>query len=397
MARIRRRLAAPPVAGPAPAPPASDEFLPVLARAQGISRRIGQLKADFAGAHRLAHQAQVSEALSRVELSLALNESLAARAELAARLRTRAVADYAAKAQPMPLRRYGRANRTLDRMLMRLGRLGQALVVARSGLWPGVRRPLFDPAFYLAANPDVAARRMRPFAHYLVHGGRAGRNPHPLLDEAFYRDRHGEALAASGLTSLEHYERVGAAAGFSPHPLFDPAHYLAQLDGLAPGDCPVSHYLREGWQARLSPHPLFDAAWYLKQAGKVDGPPLIHYLTVGWRKGWSPHPLFDPAWYRDQDHALAEADIEPLTHFLTFGAREGRDPSPWFDTAHYVAARGEARDLSVSPLVDYLQGGAWAVGEPRPGFPTAAYLGAHPSLARRGVAPLEHWARRRGI
>jgi hypothetical protein len=36
------------------------------------------------------------------------------------------------------------------------------------------------------------------------------------------------------------------------------------------------------------------------------------------------------------------------------------------------------------------------VGEARPGFPTAAYLASRPELARLGVTPLEHWARRAG-
>ncbi len=377
-------------------PSAQAEFLPVLERARAISGRIDELKRSFAGAHRLAHLAQTQEALTRAELSLALVESLAARAELAGRLRARALTDYCSHSRPRRLRRHNRISRLFDRALGRLGPIGAALIAFRSGLLWRARRPLFDAEAYRSANPDVVTSGISPLAHYLVTGGREGRAPHPLLDEVHYRAQNAEALAASGVTCLEHYERAGAVMGRSPHPLFDVGHYLAQDVSLPPGEDPLSHYLRQGWRDRRTPHPLFDPAWYGRQSEEpMTLAPLLHYLTIGWREGRSPHPLFDPQWYLDQDPGLAAARLEPLTHFLTIGAREGRNPSPWFDLAHYVAARGEGLAADINPLVDYLQGGAWAVGEAHPGLPTAAYLAARPGLARRGVTPLEHWARRR--
>ena len=386
MAGTRRRLT----------PTAQAEFLPVLEKARAISGRVGELKRSFAGAHRLAHLAQTQEALTRAELSLALVDSLAARAELAAQLRAQALANYRAGARPGRLRRHGRLSRLLDKALSRLGPLGAALIAWRSGfMWR--RRPLFDAEAYRAANPDVASSTVSPLTHYLVTGGREGRAPHPLLDEIHYRTHNAEALATTGLTCLEHYERAGATLGCSPHPLFDVGHYLSQGVTLMRGEDPLSHYLRLGWRERLSPHALFDPAWYGRQSFEpLQVAPLLHYLTVGWREGRSPHPLFDPQWYLNQDPGLMAAGVEPLTHFMTTGAREGRNPSPWFDLAHYVTARGGGLAPGANPLVDYLQGGAWTVGEAHPGLPTAGYLAARPGLARRGVTPLEHWARRRG-
>ena len=389
MARTPRRLNA------KAAPSAGDAFQPLIEKARAMTGRVDQLKADFAGAHRLAHQAQTQEALSRAELSLALGESLAARADLARALRALALSAYAAQAKPIRLRRRNRLSRGFDKILSRLGWAGQTLITWRSGLLGGMRAPLFDAAAYRQANPDVAASRIMPLAHYLVTGGREGRAPHPLFDETHYRAANAEALAASGLTSLEHYARAGASMGLSPHPLFDPAHYLAQGPLLAPGEDPLSHYLRQGWRDRLSPHVLFDPAWYRRQSeAPVEGPPLLHYLTQGWRERRAPHPLFDPSWYLDQDPGLVAAGVEPLTHFLNFGGAEGRDPSPWFNTLHYRLVRGAGLAAGANPLIDYLQGGAWAVGEARPDLPTAAYLARWPSLARRGVTPLEHWAGR---
>ena len=388
----------------------------MLAKARAVADKVRRLQRDFAGAHRLTNEAQAREALIRTELTLALHESLAERAELQARLRDQAVAAYRAR-RPGRLRRHNRLSRLADRVLARLGSVGQALVIARSGVWAGTGRPLhdlrhmaayarrranpavaprapLDQAWYLAQYPDVVAGQAAPLVHYLVIGAREGRAPSGLFDAAWYARENAAELAATGVTPLEHYVRVGAGAGLAPHPLFDVGHYLAQAPVLELGDDPLSHYLREGWALGLSPHPVFDPAWYARQApGAATGPALAHYLTTGWRDGLSPHPLFDGRWYLAQNPEVAEAGLEPLTHFLGLGGLEGRSPSPWFDVAHYLEARGEARPPGVNPLVDYLRGGAWAVAEARPGFPTAAYVAKRPDLVRAGVTPLEHWAR----
>ncbi|WP_293905319.1 hypothetical protein [Phenylobacterium sp.] len=392
MARTRRRLT-PGDAAPA-AVEATDPALPaLLEKAHAVAAKVGRLQRDFAGAHRLAHQAQVREALTRTELTVALNETLAARAELEGRLREQALAGYQARGGAIRLRRHNRLSQALDKVLARLGPAGGRVVVARAG----VGRVLFDPAWYLAANSDVAGSGVAPLVHYLVAGAREGRDPHPLFDAAWYARENAHELAATSLSGLEHYVRAGAARGRSPHPLFDVGHYLAQGPALADGEDPVSHYLREGARLGRAPHPLFDPAWYAAQApeaGAAGG--LLHYLTAGWRAGLTPHPLFDPRWYLAQHPEVAEAGQEPLTHFLAVGGFAGLSPSPWFDLPHYVAARGGGLAPGANPLVDYLQGGAWAVAEARPGFPGAAYLAARPDLVRAGLTPLEHWARRGG-
>lgn len=390
----------------------------MLDKARAVTAKVARLSRDFAGAHRLAQQAQVREALTRTELTLALTESLAARAELEARLRDQALAVFRARGAGS-LRRHNRPSRLLDRLLARLGWPGQAAVIARSGVWQGRGGPLgelrnilayvrraadptaapatpLDQAWYLATYGDVATARIPPLVHYLITGGREGRDPGPLFHAAWYARENAAELAATGVTPLEHYVRVGAARGMSPHPAFDPPHYLAQAPVLEPDDTPLAHYLREGGRLGLSPHPLFDPAWYLKQAPDTAGQaPLVHYLSAGWKAGLSPHPLFEPQWYLDQQPGAAP-DREPLTHFLAFGGVERASPSPWFDLPAYVEARGADLPAGVHPLVDYLRGGAWTVAEARPGFPTAAYIATRPGLVRRGVTPLEHWARRAG-
>jgi glycosyltransferase involved in cell wall biosynthesis/SAM-dependent methyltransferase/uncharacterized protein YbaR (Trm112 family) len=46
---------------------------------------------------------------------------------------------------------------------------------------------LFDPAWYIAQNPDLAAAGVEPLAHYLSTGYAEGRRPGPLFDPEAYR------------------------------------------------------------------------------------------------------------------------------------------------------------------------------------------------------------------
>jgi len=385
----------------------------VARKAAAVAQKVSGLRADIGLAHDLAHQAQVREALTRTELTLALNAALKGRAAAEATARRLGAQVYLDKARPRPLRRRGKLQRGFDRLLLRAGRTGHARLIADAGVWRGadvteigaylsrgpdptaVAATLFDQGWYLETYPDVRPSGLAPLTHYLARGAGLGRAPHPLLHPDYYAAQNASVLQANQISPLEHFVREGAARGRNPHPLFDVPHYAAQGPELAADEDPASHYVRTGWRDGLSPHPLFDGAWYRRQtpAEAAEIPPLVHYLTVGWREGLTPHPLFDPAWYVEQNPDVAELGSEPLTHFLIGGAAEGRSPSPWFNLAHYVAARGEALDRAANPLVDYLQGGAWAVAEARPGFPTAAYLAARPELAEQGVTPLEHWAR----
>ncbi|RAK57872.1 hypothetical protein [Phenylobacterium deserti] len=397
------------------APPASLD--PVVAKARAVQARLLEMAERLAEARGVAHDAQVREAVTRAELTDALAQALSARADDLARARALTVRN-GQEWRPTSGRRHNRLSRRIDQVLARAGSFGAALVIARAGVWRGtgrrafdlrhiaayVRRrgnplvqplSLFDQAWYLQENPDVASAGAAPLLHYLTRGGFEGRAPHPLFDDGFYRGRNAAELGETGVTPLEHFLRWGSAQLRDPHPLFDVTWYGGQAPDVAPGEDVVSHYVRTGWAQNLSPHPLFDAHWYAAQmpVHQRTTPPLLHYLQEGWRAGLSPHPLFDPTWYLESYPDVAEAGVEPLSHFLLAGASEGRSPGPWFDLPHYVAARGGALAPDRNPLVDYLHGGAWQVGEASPGFPTSAYLAAHPQIARDGLTPLEHWAR----
>lgn len=56
----------------------------------------------------------------------------------------------------------------------------------KAGHDPG---PGFDSAYYLAANPDVAAAGINPVSHYLRHGRDEGRSPRPAASARPPRQR----------------------------------------------------------------------------------------------------------------------------------------------------------------------------------------------------------------
>lgn len=75
----------------------------------------------------------------------------------------------------------------------------------------------FDPDWYRATYPDVAARGMDPAAHFLRHGAREGRNPGPEFDTLRYYDANPDVLEAGQIAFL-HYLRHGRNEGRTAFP-----------------------------------------------------------------------------------------------------------------------------------------------------------------------------------
>lgn len=187
---------------------------------------------------------------------------------------------------------------------------------------------LFDQAFYLLQNEDVARQAgIDPISHFLKYGGLEGRDPHPLFDSSFYLERN-PFLVTERINPLIHFLDQGASQGLDPHPLFSTAFYLEQ--GLSMEDCsfnPLIHYLAEG--SDKNPHPLFDGRFYREQLAKLelndnDINPLVHYLTVGNALGLQPSPAFDAVSYCTRYRDVALSGVNPLLHYVTQGKQEGR-------------------------------------------------------------------------
>jgi GT2 family glycosyltransferase/glycosyltransferase involved in cell wall biosynthesis len=74
---------------------------------------------------------------------------------------------------------------------------------------------LFDPAWYLARYPDVAAAGLDPLQHFLRYGMALGRDPGPGFDTRYYLASFPD-VARAGVPPFIHYLQHGVAEGRSP-------------------------------------------------------------------------------------------------------------------------------------------------------------------------------------
>lgn len=156
--------------------------------------------------------------------------------------------------------------------------LDPALHFAQEGWKEGRRpNPFFDPTLYLSANPDVVATGQNPLLHYAEHGLLEGRHRSAgdgapsevegsasdatlaeavratgLFDEAFYL-RQNPDVAASGVDPALHYATQGWRRHRRPNATFDPAHYLERHPDVAALRMdPLVHYARHGREEERS-------------------------------------------------------------------------------------------------------------------------------------------------
>lgn len=261
---------------------------------------------------------------------------------------------------------------------------------------PATRPPaLFDQLFYLTNSPDVAHAPFTPLTHYLRHGEREGRTPHPLFNINYYRAQLGVEALRLRKSLLAHFMKIGGPRGLSAHPLFDPAYYIAQTDAVGDTGCnPLVHYLGEGWRQGLDPHPLFWNDWYLEQnpdVARAGLSPLLHYVMRGHAEGRKPHPLFDSTWYLRRYPDAAASRMNPLEHYLSRPVSERRRASAHFDPDFYLATYPDVDSAQVDPLVHYVTNGHAEHRRPAVGFDADAFLLTHPETIGSRRSPYEQW------
>jgi len=105
---------------------------------------------------------------------------------------------------------------------------------------------VFDAAYYLARNSDIAAAQIDPQLHYDLFGWREGRNPDALFDTNYYLS-HNLDVARAGIDPLLHFEASGWREGRDPGPGFSVSSYLQHNRDVAlAGINPLDHYLLYG-------------------------------------------------------------------------------------------------------------------------------------------------------
>lgn len=81
-------------------------------------------------------------------------------------------------------------------------------LIARSGH--------FDASYYLKRYSDLVGKGIDPYAHYVRHGAREGRWPHPRFDSRYYLCAYPD-VAAAGMNPLAHFIRFGSAESRRTH------------------------------------------------------------------------------------------------------------------------------------------------------------------------------------
>lgn len=121
--------------------------------------------------------------------------------------------------------------------------------------------PLFNNAYYLAQNGDVAEAGVNAFIHYILHGHAQNRKPNKWFGDAWYHARN--RTASRGLAGLVDYAERVQRQSPQPHPLFDPAFYLQIYQDVAvAGVDPYQHFVAYGAAEGRTPgfiaHALID-------------------------------------------------------------------------------------------------------------------------------------------
>jgi hypothetical protein len=208
---------------------------------------------------------------------------------------------------------------------------------------------LFDPAWYLADNPDVGQAGLDPLVHFVWFGWREGRRPNPYVDPTWYLTTYPD-VAASAMNPLLHYLRCGDLEGRRPIAHFDPNWYRMAHD-LAPNRLALRHFLPRCGTGRFVPCPELYAVPFLpsyRDSAARNEDPFRVYLDDMTRTRQEAYPdlalletsgVVDANYYLLNGSDVRESELHPVLHFCRYGWRERRKPNIYFDTDWYLATK----------------------------------------------------------
>jgi glycosyltransferase involved in cell wall biosynthesis len=175
---------------------------------------------------------------------------------------------------------------------------------------------------------------MSAFDHYVLHGAREQRRPHPDFDVQVYA-RWKTLDADKPLSVISHWIDAGGPTsrrwllegfGLLDLPWLRRNHDWA---GLSDDEC-IERIFAE---ATPQPGPLFDPLWYVSQPAVAldpDETALDHFLRVGRQANLSPGPWLEPAWYLQQNPDVAASGMSAFDHYRLRGEERGLPPSASF-------------------------------------------------------------------
>lgn len=221
-----------------------------------VARKQAAVRHDVAEAVEASHEeldatrAELGAAIARAERLQGEVDAYKARLEgLLAEVRAEAEAIGSERARADAA--HAQLDRALGGLAQRSSRGGRwrsrmRKVLTLRSPWPLLPNPLFDAAWYLRQQPDVAASGARPWWHYRRHGWREGRDPNAWFDVRWYLARNPD-VAQQGIEPLDHYLEHGWREGRDPGPRFSTRAYIRENPDVAiAGMNPLLHFMRHG-------------------------------------------------------------------------------------------------------------------------------------------------------
>ncbi|QDI82175.1 glycosyltransferase family 4 protein [Methylorubrum populi] len=179
---------------------------------------------------------------------------------------------------------------------------------------------LFDKEYYMeqAKRAGIEIEINRAVWHYVTIGDRLRLKTHRLFDTHYYHDVYRDVEPA-GMTALHHFVEHGARENRNPHPAFDCSH--VRLQTLSDENPLLSYILSE--KGSLNPHRLFDERFVISQIApdQLNGKTVLEaYFDSSLDVEPSEH--FNPAEYYERYPSIK--DLHPFYHYVRWGIGEGR-------------------------------------------------------------------------
>ena len=284
-----------------------------------------------------------------------------------------------------------------------------------------------DETWYFLLYPDVKATGMSAREHYVAHGYKENRSPHPVFDAEYYLQIYPD-VADAGLPAIVHYLNAGGREWRRPCAWISMDHYYANYrDAVAETR---THTILEDFctsDDRIGAFKFFSQQHYIRAKELAESTPnelLTDYFCHGFCNGINPHPLIeldrigargephqcihqfrllfasDDAISRIPTHELIDPDfylkkhgslgVHPIIHYLRHWKSNRSWMHPLFDTGYYARKHG-LTDGTVDPLTHFITIGEQQNFRPNHYFDCAFYRRAYADKLAPGQHPLNHY------
>lgn len=179
---------------------------------------------------------------------------------------------------------------------------------------------LFDKDYYVyqASKSEIIVDARRAVWHYVTLGDKLRLKPHRLFDTHYYHDIYRDVEPA-GVSALHHFIEHGARENRNPHPAFDSAFVRSQTHS---HENPLISYITSE-KGVLNPHKLFDEKYVISQlAGEYLDKKTVLEAYFDADLAVEPSEQFNAIEYCDRYPDVRGP--HPFYHYVRWGAAEGR-------------------------------------------------------------------------